>query len=672
MLKIHRLSCAVLLTAALSSASSRADQWTAPTKEELSMTSIPEVPGAPAVILFEQQTTEDKLHAHSIYKRIKILTEVGKDYANVELPFVAGSQGYSIQEVEGRTIHSDGTVIPFTGKPYEKLVTKGSGYKVKELVFSLPDVGVGSILEYRYKVRWGDNLFFSPDWFIQGDLFVRKGHYMWQPKDQDLVDEKGNLVSGRYAWAPILPPGAEVKIKPVQITNGSEFTLDVHDIPPTPNEEYMPPMGSLSYRVNFYYTQYKSGADFWAHEGKTWSKDRDKFIGTNSHVKEFAATLVTASDSPRQKADKLYAAVMALENTDFTREHERQEDKAEGLREIKNTDDVLARKRGSGNQLAELYVGLARATGLKAYLVGVSDRKEHFFIPMYFNLRQIDDYIALLPIDGKDVFYDPGQRFCEPGHLAWNHTLAGGLRQTDSGAELMTTKAEEYRFNHIARTADLSLDETGSAQGNVTLTLSGDPALYWRQRELKEDDDAVKAALKRDLEEKLPGGVEVQVQSVANLADPSKPLVVIYHVKGAMGSPAGKRLMLPADVFVANTKPAFTAAKRELPVDMHYSSYSQDAVRWKLPPALAIESVPDPGNQRMSSIAQFDISNRKAPNSLTTFRNVAIATPFFTAPEYPELHAFYEKLAAKDQDTIVLNHASTATPAVASKKPSGN
>jgi hypothetical protein len=37
-------------------------QWTAPTPEELSMTSIPEVAGAPAVILFSEQTAEDNLH----------------------------------------------------------------------------------------------------------------------------------------------------------------------------------------------------------------------------------------------------------------------------------------------------------------------------------------------------------------------------------------------------------------------------------------------------------------------------------------------------------------------------------------------------------------------------------------------------------------------------------
>src|SRR5271170_6393715 len=128
-------------------------QWTVPTPEELSMTSQPEVPGAAAVYLFREETTVDSLHMFSIYVRLKVLTERGKEYANVELPYQHVSDGGStaIEDVQGRTIHPDGTIIRFTGKPYEKLVEKTQGVKVMTKVFTLPDVEVGSIIEYRYK-----------------------------------------------------------------------------------------------------------------------------------------------------------------------------------------------------------------------------------------------------------------------------------------------------------------------------------------------------------------------------------------------------------------------------------------------------------------------------------------------------------------------------------------
>src|ERR1700677_5130061 len=89
-----RLFCFSLFSAlALFAAPLTRAQWTVPTAEELSMTSQPEVPGAPAVYLFREETTEDKLHMFSTYVRLKVLTEGGKDYANVELNYAHFSEG---------------------------------------------------------------------------------------------------------------------------------------------------------------------------------------------------------------------------------------------------------------------------------------------------------------------------------------------------------------------------------------------------------------------------------------------------------------------------------------------------------------------------------------------------------------------------------------------------
>ena len=101
-------------------------QWTVPTPEELSMTTQREVPGAAAVYLYREEITEDKLHMFSIYTRLKVLTERGKEYSNVELHYARNNEGanVTIDSIQGRTIHPDGSIVLFTGKPYDKLVEK--------------------------------------------------------------------------------------------------------------------------------------------------------------------------------------------------------------------------------------------------------------------------------------------------------------------------------------------------------------------------------------------------------------------------------------------------------------------------------------------------------------------------------------------------------------------
>ncbi len=154
-------------------------------------------------------------HAWSIYVRLKVLTEKGKEYANVELKYASGNNGggYTVSDIQGRTIHPDGTIIPFTGKPYEKLIEKTQGYegfKYMAKVFTLPDVEVGSIIEYRYSLRYDDNYFMSPDWFIQSELFLRKGHYLWKPTGEQLLHRSSGgreQVTNSIGWFPVLPAG---------------------------------------------------------------------------------------------------------------------------------------------------------------------------------------------------------------------------------------------------------------------------------------------------------------------------------------------------------------------------------------------------------------------------------------------------------------------------------
>jgi hypothetical protein len=59
-------------------------QFQQPTDEELKMTADPKAPGAAAVYLNVEEITNDQLHYHSFYARIKVLTEKGKELATVD------------------------------------------------------------------------------------------------------------------------------------------------------------------------------------------------------------------------------------------------------------------------------------------------------------------------------------------------------------------------------------------------------------------------------------------------------------------------------------------------------------------------------------------------------------------------------------------------------------
>ena len=117
-----RLLLGISLLISLVSACAAAD-WPPITPEEQALKDVEEQPGAPAVILERQEIADDLNNYHSTYKRIKVLTDAGRKEADVELPY--NRNGFSISEISGRTVHPDGTVIPFEGSPSTKCSSGG-------------------------------------------------------------------------------------------------------------------------------------------------------------------------------------------------------------------------------------------------------------------------------------------------------------------------------------------------------------------------------------------------------------------------------------------------------------------------------------------------------------------------------------------------------------------
>jgi hypothetical protein len=66
------------------------DDWQPISPEELRMISEPKAPGASAIYLYRQVDRDDVKFREIDYARIKIFTDEGRKYADVEIPYVKG------------------------------------------------------------------------------------------------------------------------------------------------------------------------------------------------------------------------------------------------------------------------------------------------------------------------------------------------------------------------------------------------------------------------------------------------------------------------------------------------------------------------------------------------------------------------------------------------------
>jgi hypothetical protein len=561
-----------------------------------------------------------------------------------------------VKKIEARTIHADGTILPLTLKPEELLAFKNSNFQQSTLIFSFPAVQVGSILEYRVEILYHYRTL-PPEWEIQTPYFTRKAHFSYE-------------MGGIYGWewdshgkrldqlmVAVTPSGAPISLK----HPGDDFSIDLTDIPPVPRDDWMPPLNTMRWRVRFYYTYARTGQEFWEIEGKFWARDTEDFIKVTGTIKKAAASLVAATDSDEQKARKIYAAVMKIENTDFTRVKSDSERKKEKLKEIHGVEDVWKNQGGAGNSIALLYVALARAAGLQAWPMELVSRNVALFDASYLNVDQLSDYLAIVKVGGKETFLDPGQRYCPFGTLHWTHTPSDGLRGSEAGPQFIQVPASGYRDNAFERFADLTLDTEGHVKGAVRFVLRGADALYWRQLALQNDEQELRRKFEESIRADLPEGTTATVNHFLGLDDYEANLMAFVDIGGRMGVATGKRYFLPGLFLESRAKHPFVAQeKRATPVDVHYPIFEKDEIVYHFPADCAVASAPASLNVVWKGYAAMHVDSHQRGDALEVRREFGRDFTLLGPEAYTDLRDFYLKLATADQQQIVLTRSQAA------------
>lgn len=447
---------------------------------------------------------------------------------------------------------------------------------------------------------------------------------------------------------------------------GGRYVLDIADVPPAPNEESMPPIDSLLYKVGFYYRNQFDPLDvenYWKLKVKDWSKDVDHFAEPTRAIKDAVAGLVAPTDSDLEKAKKLYIAVQGLDNTAFSREKSESERQQMKLKDEQRAEDTWNQKSGNRNQIALLYLAMLRAAGLTAYEMQVVDRDSGIFDPSFMSLWQLDDNVIILSVGGKEIILDPGEKMCPFGAVHWKHSGASGIRQSADGPGRAETPPQVFSLNTVKRSGDLTIDEHGGVTGAIEYVMAGQDALAWRQKALQVDDAELKKEFdEQELDGVVPKGVEAHLDHFLALDLPDRNLMAVIKVSGTLGAATAKRLILPGFFFESRAPEPFVNAEKRLePVDMHYGRRVDDQLTYTLPAGATVEGAPQDANIAWQGHAQYVAKTKSEAGQITVARVLARAFTLASPEDYQDLRGFYQKVAAADQASLVIKLAPAGT-----------
>jgi hypothetical protein len=628
---------------------SAGDEWQPISQEELKMTSVPEAPGAPAIYLYRQVDRDDNTHTpHEYnYARVKILTEEGRKYADVEIPFFK-EQG-NIHNIKARTIRPDGSIVNFEGKAFDKTIVKAKGVKFLAKTFTLPDVQVGSIIEYHYTYDLSEGYVYNSRWILSEELFTKHGKFSLKPNSDFAL---------RWSWPAGLPAGTAPPKD-----GGGYVRLESQNIPAFQIEDYMPPQNELKFRVDFVYSDgfpEKEQDKFWKKEGKKLNDRVESFTGKRKAMEQAVAETVGPSDTPEVKLGKIYAKVQKFRNTSWETEKTEQEQKRENQKEINNVEDLWKRGYGDGRQINWLFLALARAAGFEAYSVYISSRSEYFFKPQLMNAFQLNGDVVLVKLNGKDVYCDPATAFAPFGLLSWPETGVIGLRLDKEGGSWVTTTLPPSSDSKIERKADFKLTDTGSLEGKLTVTFSGLEALWRRIEERNEDATNRKKFLEDQVKEYIPVGIDVDLTNQPDWGSSTPTLVAEFDLKvPGWVSGAGRRALVPVGLFSAPEKHAFEHAGRVHPIYFSYPSTKIDDVKIDLPLGWQVSSLP-PVQSLDAKAAVYSLKAEDNKGTLHLTRRLNMDLLMVDQKLYPTLRNFFQVVRTGDEQQIVLQPGAAA------------
>ncbi|MBC8756185.1 DUF3857 domain-containing protein [Kordia sp. YSTF-M3] len=619
-------------------------------EEELNMQVYRKDSTAPAVVLYENakktfeyieenEDTYTKLH---YYAKIKILSIAGLEEGNIIIPFIKSKfSEEEIVNIKAITHNLDGS----STLQEDQIIRINVKDDYNELKLLLPNVKVGSVIEYQYTLISPFTFSFRP-WFFQSN--IPKVYSEFNAKIpanyRFLRSFKGNLkltVNGAYVIENCFEVPDSDKAVDCEIVRYA-----VKDVPAFRKEQF-----SLSYenyisRIEFKLAHYRSFGFSGYGQLKTW-EEFDRSINSNkqyirrilkkSMLKDFLPKEILKTKQKLEKAKKVYQ---------FIRDHFVWNTKIGGLDE-NDIRKAFQRKEGSISEINLSLMNAMHAAGIRAEVLLIATRDHSIPTQDYPVMSDFNYLIVKVIIKGKVYFLDASEKAAPFGilpMLALNYKGRALNFNKKSYWETITPNL----VNRLTTSISLTLEEDGTIKGKFANALTGHFALSKRNTFDKEKNEEYLNTIETEYE-----GLEILDYKITDKENAELPLKEFFEFE-IDKEPANNTLYLDPFVFKAFPKNPFTLKKRTYPVDFAHPRIYTTRFLLSLPPNYEFGNLPK--NQT------FTIGENKAICKLTTVQQngklnitfeLLINQFHYTTEEYELLKNFFTNLVKIQKNTLL-------------------
>ncbi|MFC0780484.1 DUF3857 domain-containing protein [Flavobacterium sp. HJSW_4] len=621
----------------------------------------PKDSSAPAAILFKKGRTyfgynkDVGFYANHVCEvKIKIYKKEGLSWANQKVRFYIGYDNLN----EDRLEFSDAVTYNLENGNIVKTKLNNQGEfknKInkywKEKTITLPNVKVGSIIEYKYVLR-SENLMKFPDFDIQFNIPVDYFYYKTQ-------------IPEFYIYKPILiggiPLETESKFTGASQSFDNSFSqtssfsykqiesfYQGKDVPALKEEPYISNLenyrGSIQQELERVRLPDKPVKDYsltWEGVAKTIFKDDSfgKQLNQGSLFTDDLNKLLSNVEDRKERLNLIFTYVKNRMNWN----------EVNSCFTEKGVEKAYKDQTGNVAEINFILINMLRAAGIEANPVLVSTIQNG--LPVYPTRTGFNYVIAAADIDGKRILLDASHKLTAPNILPlnvlnWNGRL---IKKDGSSEEIQLDPAQQSKeiYSLIVK-----LNPDGKMNGQARVQRTDYDAYSFREENNTKTEDAYLEKFENRL-----GGLEISNYKIENQkSNLDQSVIETFAFASSNRSDIidGKIFMNPL-LFFTQTKNPFNQEKRQMPVYFGYKNLEKFNLSVEIPQGYTIESIPKPfkitsEDKLMSFILNFSVSE----NKIQIVGQKEINSSIFAAEDYGMIKEFFQKMIVSQNEKIIL------------------
>lgn len=629
-------------------------KWGKPTQEELTMTEYAPDKDAEAVELYRSvdvnyaYINDDFRIIHRVKCRLKVLKPEGREVADVSFPLRVSQTGSNTREMvmglKAVAYNMEGGKLVKTKMESDMVNTEQVDKTEKVMKFSVPQVRVGTVIEYEYRIE-SDFYYDLRDWYAQGDIPVRYTRYSLSVPEwfKYNIEETGMVRMSRK------DDFGNIKLGNAMLAT-KETTFTAENLPALKDDDFVWCARDYGCKVTHELMGiYVPGAVYKNYSSK-W-EDIDKILHEDSEFggrirrssplkDEITAAGIPAIADPQQRAEAVWKLLKKHVHWNGNYKFW-----------AKSGSKTLKEGTGSNADINFLYINMLHDAGMEAYPVVLRLRSQGHLPLTHASLKYLSTFVVGIQLNDSTQAYMDGS--AEDGYL---NVLPSKLLVERARTFRKGQKGEWVDLRQLTPSREVTnIQATISAKGLISgrriRSLMGQPVVSLRKL-WRTSKDSLETIQKMQEEGSMEIG-DYKMEGRNDFSPKMRELVTFTKQCDV----AGDLIYLNPLVFTPMSKSPFTAETRELPVEFPFSQHEQINVQLTLSEGWQAEELPKPITLKLDGMTARIICMQSG-QTLTARYQLDITRTFFGQQQYADLKVFLDKLVEMNKHIVTLKKTS--------------